>query len=379
MDIAYYMPFKPMGHQNPSGDLVTGTELFDHLAEQNHTIKLASRLRCRWIYYRPGIWFQYFWEKRRIIKRCRTQRPDLWISYHSYYKAPDILGSSCSKTLKIPYVIFQGIYSTKRKKKLTTLPGFLLNRKVLLSADLVITNKKKDLKNLRRILPEERVVYIAPGINPDNFIFSAESREQLRQKWNSPDEMIILTAAMFRPGVKTEGIKQVISSCAQLASTGRDFCLWICGDGACRKELRKTADKLLPGKVRFLGKIPRNEMYRYYSAADIFAFPGIEESLGLVYLEAQSCRLPVVACSDWGGGEAVIHNRTGLLSPATEPSAFTRDIDNLLSDKTLRNNLGKNGAEQIRRRHDLKQNYIFLEKKLQTLITPSSTIRPHRQ
>jgi len=120
-------------------------------------------------------------------------------------------------------------------------------------------------------------------------------------------------------------------------------------------------------------------MYRYYSAADIFAFPGIEESLGLVYLEAQSCRLPVVACSDWGGGEAVIHNRTGLLSPATEPSAFTRDIDNLLSDKTLRNNFGKNGAEQIRRRHDLKQNYIFLEKKLQTLITPSSTIRPHRQ
>ncbi|MBW1635806.1 MAG: hypothetical protein JRJ68_05970 [Deltaproteobacteria bacterium] len=146
-------------------------------------------------------------EKRRIIKRCRTQKPDLWISYHAYYKAPDILGSSCSKTLKIPYVIFQGIYSTKRKKKLTTLPGFLLNRKVLLSADLVITNKKKDLKNLRRILPEERVVYIAPGINPDNFIFSAESREQLRQKWNSPDEMIILTAAVFRPGVKTEGIK----------------------------------------------------------------------------------------------------------------------------------------------------------------------------
>ena len=379
MDIAYYMPFKPMGHQNPSGDLVTGTELFDHLAEQNHTIKLASRLRCRWIYYRPGIWFQYFLEKRRIIKRCRTRKPDLWVSYHSYYKAPDLLGSSCSKILKIPYVIFQGIYSTKREKKLTTLPGFLLNRKVLLSADLVITNKKKDLKNLRRILPGERVTYIAPGINPDSFIFSAKSREQLRQKWNSPDEMIILTTAMFRPGVKTEGIKQVISSCAQLATTSRDFCLWICGDGACRKELRKTADKLLPGKVRFLGKIPRNEMYRYYSAADIFAFPGIEESLGLVYLEAQSCRLPVVACSDWGGGEAVIDHRTGLLSSAADLHGFTANIDRLLTDRELRNNFGENGAGHIRTKHDLKQNYIFLEKKLQTLVTTFSTIRHRHQ
>jgi len=62
MNIAYYMPFKPMGHKNPSGDLVTGTELFNHLAERNHTIELASMLRCRWIYYRPAIWLQYLIE-----------------------------------------------------------------------------------------------------------------------------------------------------------------------------------------------------------------------------------------------------------------------------------------------------------------------------
>jgi glycosyltransferase involved in cell wall biosynthesis len=379
MNIAYYMPFKPMGHKNPSGDLVTGTELFNHLAERNHTIELASMLRCRWIYYRPAIWLQYLIEKKQIIKKYRPGKPDLWISYHSYYKAPDLLGSSCSRALDIPYVIFQGIYSTKRKKKLKTLPGFLLNRKVLLSADLIITNKKKDLKNLRRIVPEDRVTYIAPGINPDDFNFSTESRERLRKKWNPANRPIILTAAMFRPGVKTEGIKQVITTCTQLAATGRDYRLWICGDGACRSELQKMADKLLPGKVRFLGKIPRSKMYRYYSAADIFAFPGIEESLGLVYLEAQACGLPVVACRDWGGGEAVIDNRTGLLSSAAEPSDFTRNIGRLLSDRELRNDLGANGAEHIRMQHDFKKNYILLEKKLQTLVTTSSAIRHRHQ
>ena len=169
MKIAYYMPFKPMGHKNPSGDLVTGTELFNYLSEKKYAIELASRLRCRWIYYQPQVWYQYLSEKRRIIKKYRDKKPAIWLSYHSYYKAPDLLGSSCSKALDIPYVIFQGIYSTKRRKKLKTLPGFLLNRRVLQSADQIITNKKRDFKNLQRVVSEDRLTYIAPGINPDDF------------------------------------------------------------------------------------------------------------------------------------------------------------------------------------------------------------------
>ena len=174
-----------------------------------------------------------------------------------------------------------------------------------------------------------------------------------------------MTAAMFRPGVKTEGISQVIESCAQLVRRGRNVCLWIAGDGQFRKELVTKADKLLPGRVHFLGKISRKEMYRYYSSADIFAFPGIEESLGMVYLEAQSCNLPVVACRDWGGGEAIVHNETGLLSPAAEPSHFTENLDRLLKDFTLRNYLGQNAGEHIRLNHDLNRNYALLETGLQ--------------
>lgn len=361
------MPFKPMGHQNPSGDLVTGTELYNHLADQNHSIELASKLRCRWIYYRPLIWFQFLTEKKRIIQKYHNKIPDIWLSYHSYYKAPDLLGAYCSKKLDIPYVIFQGIYSTKRRKNFISLPGFILNKKVLLSANHIFTNKKRDHKNLRRLLPEDRLTYIAPGINPGCFVFSSDSRNSLRTRWNPEGRTVILTAAMFRPGVKTEGISQVIESCAQLAASGRDISLWIAGDGVCRNELKKKAAELLPGKVLFLGKITRDEMQCYYSGADIFAFPGIEESLGMVYLEAQSCNLPVVACGDWGGGEAVIHNTTGLLSSAAKQSDFTANMDRLLMDPGLRNYLGQNGGHHIRSHHDLSQNYSLLEEKLRLL------------
>jgi glycosyltransferase involved in cell wall biosynthesis len=374
MNIAYYMPFKPMGHKNPSGDLITGTEIYNHLSEKSHSIELASLLRCRWIYYRPRVCLQLLAERKRITTKYREKKPDIWLSYHSYYKAPDLLGAYCSRKLGIPYVIFQGIYSTKRRRNLKSLPGFMLNKKVLLSADHIFTNKKRDYKNLNRILPVNRLTYIPPGINPDDFVFSESSRDVLRTERNPEGRTVIMTAAMFRPGVKTEGISQVIESCAQLVRRGRNVCLWVAGDGQCRKELVTKADKLLPGRVHFLGKIPRKEMHCYYSSADIFAFPGIEESLGMVYLEAQSCNLPVVACRDWGGGEAIVHNETGLLSPAAKPSHFTENLDRLLKDSTLRNYLGENAGEHIRSHHDLNMNYALLEKGLQIQAGSRQTI-----
>ncbi|TKB26103.1 glycosyltransferase family 4 protein [Desulfopila sp. IMCC35006] len=364
MKIAYYMPFKPMDHRNPSGDLVTGTEIYNYLAGKGHAITLASRLRCRWIYYRPLVLLQLLREKNRILRECRTEKPDLWLSYHSYYKAPDLLGSTCSRKLGIPYVIFQGIYSTKQRRRIKTLPGYLLNRQVLQSADHIFTNKQRDFTNLKRLIPENRLSYIGPGIQPQLFRFADDWRLRLRRQWAIDNETIVMTAAMMRPGVKTEGIGLVIESCSELAQNGFPIRLIIAGDGTCRQQLEQKAAQLLPDRVQFLGKVPRSELYRYYSAADIFAFPGIQESLGMVYLEAQSCNLPVVAYRDWGGGEAVVDGQTGLLSPAAAPSLFTKNIQRLIEDKTKRDILANAAGEHIRHNHDLDRNYRQLEQKL---------------
>lgn len=367
MKIAYYMPFKPMGHQNPSGDLIIGTEIFEHLQDQGNAIELASKLRCRWIYYNPLNLVRLSIERRKVVKNLQPTAPDIWLTYHSYYKAPDLLGPHCSSKLNIPYVIFQGIYSTKRRKKLTTLPGFLLNRDTLLKADHVFTNKRRDLKNLSRIIPTEKLTYIAPGIHPEDFTFSPAERKKIRQRWAVQDEIIIMTTAMMRRGVKTEGLAKVIQSCARLHGKGFRLKLIIAGDGECRKQLKKQADRLLPGQVIFLGKIPRKELYQYYSSADIFAFPGIQESLGMVYLEAQSCRLPTVALADWGAKEAIIQGQTGLLSSASEPDRFTENIKTLIEDQKLRLTLGKNGEKHIRTNHNLNTNYDMLLDKLKEL------------
>lgn len=363
MNIAYYMPFKPMGHSHPSGDLVIGTELYDFLRAR-HEIELVSRLRCRWIYLRPRTLLRLPGERRRILRQGAARPYTLWLSYHCYYKAPDLLGPWCSKKLGLPYAIFQGIYSTKRRRRLLTLPGFLLNRRALLSASHVFTNKKRDLANLRRLLPAERLSYVGPGLHPEAFTFSEERRQELRRLWEIGEETVVMTAAMMRPGVKSEGIARVIDACGELLRAGLPLRLIVAGGGSCRDLLENKAEALPPGKVRFVGQISRSEMAGYYSAADIFAFPGIEESLGMVYLEAQSCRLPVVACGDWGGGEAVIDGRTGLLTPAASPERFTEAIRRLVLDSAQRASFGAAAGEHIRRNHDLDRNYRQMEETL---------------
>ncbi len=66
--------------------------------------------------------------------------------------------------------------------------------------------------------------------------------------------------------------------------------LEIYGDGKCRHEFEKLASKLLAsGTYEFYGNKSRTEIFNAMSHADIFCMPSVNETLGLVYLEAMSC------------------------------------------------------------------------------------------
>lgn len=357
MKIAYYMPFKPMGHHNPSGDLIIGTEIYDFLKRQGAEITLISKFRCRWLYLKPYLWPVLLLELLRVLYVCKKNRPDIWLTYHSYYKAPDVLGSICCWILGIPYVIFQGIYSTKRRRSAKTVAGFYLNRFALQQANCLFTNKRSDQANLERIVPADRIHYIPPGLHPQDFLFSSGARERIRRELHVSGQVVVMTAAMFRPGVKTEGLQKIISSCQQLVERGCNILLILAGDGSNRQLIENIAGKALAKKAIFLGRIERTALPDYYSAADIFAFPGIEESLGMVYLEAQACRLPVVAYADWGAKAAVMDQETGLLSPAAEQTRFTDNLQRLVNDTELRRRMGLAATAHVREKHNIQNNY----------------------
>ena len=177
MNIYFYAPFKPLGHDQPSGDLVIGTGLYDYLAAKGHRMRVATVLRTRWIFWKPWLMPRVLAERRRLERRLSADTTDLWLTYHAYYKGPDVIGPYVTARTGVPYVIFQGAYATKRRRDLRTLPGFLLNRRALRAARHVFVNKQVDFINLKRLLPPERVTYALPGIFPQDFCFSEDGAQ----------------------------------------------------------------------------------------------------------------------------------------------------------------------------------------------------------
>jgi glycosyltransferase involved in cell wall biosynthesis len=357
---------KPLSDPTPSGDATIARGLTDFLRARGHEVLEISSLRARWIFQKPWLWPGVLWERRETRMRLEDARADLWLTYHAYYKAPDVLGPWCARRANVPYVIFQGVYSTKRAKAWNTRLGFHLNRQSLLAAAHVFTNRLLDLENLRRIIPPDRLTHVAPGIMPGHFVFDPAARKALRAELPG-DGPVIATAAMFRPGVKAEGLRYLFLRLGEMAREGRRFRLAVAGDGACREELMDMARRELPGRAFFLGKVPREKMAGVLSAADLFAFPGIRESLGMVYLEAQSVGLPVVAFDNGGVPEVVARDETGFLTPPFDDAAFRAAIGRLLDDSDLRRAMGERAEARVRERHDLAVNYATAEAVLTTL------------
>ena len=222
--------------------------------------------------------------------------------------------------------------------------------------------------NMKRLLPSQRITYVKPGISPHAFSFDAGARDELKKLWDVGDEPVVLSAAMFRPDVKTQGLSLVIRVCGELFRKGLRFYLVIAGEGRERNRLLQLAKEHLPGRVRFVGKIPRNEMYRFYSAGDIFAFPGIRESLGMVFLEAQSCGIPVVAFANGGIPEVVRDGETGFLVPLYDSDRFAEAIEFLLTKRDIRQKMGQTAQVHVREGHDINRNYQEMKKVLEDIV-----------
>jgi phosphatidylinositol alpha-1,6-mannosyltransferase len=129
----------------------------------------------------------------------------------------------------------------------------------------------------------------------------------------------------------------------------------ICGAGPAEAKLRELARSLgLGAQVRFLGKIPTEQLPALYNLADVFTMPnrrlpdsGDVEGFGIVFLEASACELPVIGGRTGGVGDAVADGESGLLVDGDSPDEIAHAIVRLLRDRGLARRLGKAGRRRV--------------------------------
>ena len=121
--------------------------------------------------------------------------------------------------------------------------------------------------------------------------------------------------------------------------------LLIVGPGTrLRKRYEKWVRKNRLEDVVFVGYVSEDEKPRYYKTADIFCAPATShESFGIVLLEAMAVGKPLVATNIEGYASVVTHGEDGLLVPPQNDRELASALASLLSDQTLRQEMGARG------------------------------------
>ena len=89
-------------------------------------------------------------------------------------------------------------------------------------------------------------------------------------------------------------------------------------------------------RVHWRGVVPRAELPRIYSAADVFVFPSRSETFGLVMLEAMACGTPVVAGPAWGSREAISAPEAGVVLDKVSPESIAQALRQMLANPPSR-------------------------------------------
>ncbi|TCL01516.1 glycosyltransferase involved in cell wall biosynthesis [Shimia isoporae] len=332
--IAFYAALKSPNHPVASGERTLARNLMKSLHRPGCEIDLVSEFRPLDKVGNADRQAAFIAEAEVIANGLVAKGDwDAWVSYHSYYKAPDLLGPYVSKALDIPYV---SIEATRASKRLGG-PWDRFERKAAAAcdaADILFHFTDRDAVALRRELnDEQKLVSLPPFL----------AREDLPAVAN-PVGPTILIAGMMRSGDKLKSYEIAASALAHLKG---DWRVEIAGDGAARQEVEALMEPF-GGRVRFLGALDPDGMHQAYRRSRVFLWPGVNEAFGMVYLEAQAVGVPVVAQDRPGVNEVVTPE--GLCA-ADDPEALAGAVSHLLNDNAYHSTRALAAREHISSRH----------------------------
>lgn len=199
-------------------------------------------------------------------------------------------------------------------------------------------------------IPKSRIDVVINGTNPE--LFFPKAVDSLKRELQLEDKKVILSLARL---VHRKGIDLALKALAPVLKTNSDLVYLIAGDGSERQALERLSRELeITSHVHFLGKIPYLQLNDYLNLADVFVmtprsvWPDIE-GFGIVYLEANACGKAVIGSRSGGVPSAIKHEFNGLLIDEGSKHQLQEACLRLLNDDPLRNTLGTNGLEWVRR------------------------------
>ena len=204
---------------------------------------------------------------------------------------------------------------------------------------------------IKRNIPESKIFVTPNAVDISNFLPSYQRDSELEQTFNLSGKKVIAFVGTF---FKYEGLSYAIEAMEIIAKTRDDIHLLLVGAGNELDNLKQQVNQAnLEQSVTFVGRVPFEQVSRYYSLADVMVFP--RESIRLTELvtplkplESMAQFKPVIASDIGGHRELIADGKTGFLFEADNASALASKIIDVIDDKALLEKVSEQGLVFVR-------------------------------
>lgn len=296
--------------------------------EQNYLVECAQDLGIETIILKHLNRAISLSEDRRAYAECvamlRTLKPDL---LHTHSSKAGVIGRLAAWRTGVPSLFTaHGWAFTEGAPAMQRAYGLLVESVLCRLVGRVVTISSYDFELAKRY----RV-----GLARNRYLVkNGISSPPLRKQWDRHEMLQILTIGRLSP------VKNHAMMLDALSALTIPFHARIIGEGECRAALEQKIIALgLESKVELLGEVTRTT--EYLAETDLFLLSSNYEGLPLSVLEAMSFGIPVVATDVGGVSEAVLIERTGLLSERKNVARFSANIEILGNDADLRKRFGE--------------------------------------
>lgn len=215
-----------------------------------------------------------------------------------------------------------------------------------------------------RGIPADKVTVIPNAVDIASFQLASPPDPQLQEKWGLTGKTVVGFIGSF---YAYEGLDMLLDALPELIRQRPDVRVLLVGGGPQEANLRQQAERLgLSKHVIFTGRVPHQEVSRYYDLINILAYPRhpmrlTELVTPLKPLEAMAQGQLFVASDVGGHKELIEHGKTGILFKAGDCKALTEALLTLLNDRQRWPELKANGrhfVESVRNWRNSVANYV---------------------
>lgn len=223
-----------------------------------------------------------------------------------------------------------------------------VEERIAREADVLVSSSAQEREQLLRLYgarPER--CRVAP-CGYDASLFRPMDQEQARRALGLTAPHVVLFVGRME---KIKGIDILLRAVAMLEEREEVEVLLVGGgeQDPERHKLAALARELgLESRLRFVGRVPQEELPAYYNAADVCVAPSFYETFGMVALEAMACGTPVIAARVGGLQSTVQDGASGFLVPWHCPEPYAERLETVLGNVVLRRRLAA-GAEEAAR------------------------------